>query len=590
MRNMMRYIRIISIILGIFMIFPLFAVGAGAAAQEQADAFIAVIGPLATEDMRQTGILASLTVSQAIHESGFGTSNIAVKTNNLFGIKAYSSWKGRVYCTKTSTVYSNLEEAESIIGTALFNTYTESFFRVYSSWAESVSDHSRLFTTNNRYANLRGLTDYKLAAKYVVDDGYCGDPGYTATLIYYIEKFELYNFDITSTEPGPVNSVDIGADELCLEIGKSVTVNPSVTSSAETGYTLLYSSSDPVVASVSSSGVIKGLSVGRAVVTVTAGGKTDSAAVYVCKAGESMYKGITTGMINCRSEPSTNGGYTTVVGTLDPGAALIIFGNPVADGWYLVYGRGQNGNWMTGYSYNSYISITGTFAGDTPGTNEPVPDPDPDLDPVIATSYQIGVTTGRLNQRSGPSSNYSLVGTLASDTKVLLIGEPENGWYHCVGYSETGKIIEGYSGGTYINVLGGFLATSGLPLSEEDGYLTGINLGTTVSALTDALRYAGAEVYSKTGTAMPGSEVFANGCTVKFTWCGKTYITKTLLIKGDVDCDGKVTALDYVSLRLHILGVSTLTGVKLKAACLCGGTTPSVLDYITVRLSILGVQ
>ena len=49
--------------------------------------FIATLGPLATEDMAKTGILACITIAQAILESGWGTSELAVNANNFFGMK-----------------------------------------------------------------------------------------------------------------------------------------------------------------------------------------------------------------------------------------------------------------------------------------------------------------------------------------------------------------------------------------------------------------------------------------------------------------------------------------------------------------------
>jgi flagellum-specific peptidoglycan hydrolase FlgJ len=39
-------------------------------------------------------ILPSLTIAQAILESGWGSSKLSQKANNLFGIKASSSWSG----------------------------------------------------------------------------------------------------------------------------------------------------------------------------------------------------------------------------------------------------------------------------------------------------------------------------------------------------------------------------------------------------------------------------------------------------------------------------------------------------------------
>lgn len=49
--------------------------------------FISKVAPAAVEDMRKHRVPASLTIAQAILESGWGTSELATKANNLFGIK-----------------------------------------------------------------------------------------------------------------------------------------------------------------------------------------------------------------------------------------------------------------------------------------------------------------------------------------------------------------------------------------------------------------------------------------------------------------------------------------------------------------------
>lgn len=59
--------------------------------------FLAMVGTLAQADMQKSGILASLTIAQAILESGWGTSELATKANALFGIKADARWSGRAY-------------------------------------------------------------------------------------------------------------------------------------------------------------------------------------------------------------------------------------------------------------------------------------------------------------------------------------------------------------------------------------------------------------------------------------------------------------------------------------------------------------
>ena len=66
--------------------------------------FIERVGALAAADMQKSGVLASLTIAQAILESGWGKSGLTVKGNALFGIKAGKSWTGAVYSGKTQRV------------------------------------------------------------------------------------------------------------------------------------------------------------------------------------------------------------------------------------------------------------------------------------------------------------------------------------------------------------------------------------------------------------------------------------------------------------------------------------------------------
>ena len=147
--------------------------------------FIEKIGVMAREDMKKTKILASLTIAQAILESNWGRSSLAVApNNNLFGIKG--SYNGQ-YCTFPTSEYINGKWVK-----------VNANFRKYPSWAESIADHSALFNNYNRYANLRGCTDYKLACKYVREDGYATDPSYTNKLINLIEGNNLQRFDLKS--------------------------------------------------------------------------------------------------------------------------------------------------------------------------------------------------------------------------------------------------------------------------------------------------------------------------------------------------------------------------------------------------------
>lgn len=142
--------------------------------------FVDRVSVLAVADMKKSGILASLTIAQAILESGWGKSALTREKNNLFGIKG----KGAKFKTFE---YINGKRVD----------ITDSF-KVYPDWETSVTDHSALFHRLSRYHNLIGETDYKEACKKVFADGYATAPNYTQALISLIEQYRLYEYDVTS--------------------------------------------------------------------------------------------------------------------------------------------------------------------------------------------------------------------------------------------------------------------------------------------------------------------------------------------------------------------------------------------------------
>ena len=123
-------------------------------------------------------------IAQAILESGWGKSGLTVKANALFGIKAGTSWKGRVYSTKTQECYDGVN----------FTTVT-ALFRAYGSWEESVADHSALLTGAARYKAVVGERDYKTACRAIKAAGYATDPQYADKLIRLIESYGLTAYD-----------------------------------------------------------------------------------------------------------------------------------------------------------------------------------------------------------------------------------------------------------------------------------------------------------------------------------------------------------------------------------------------------------
>lgn len=126
-------------------------------------------------------ILPSISAAQAVLESGWGKSQLAILGNNLFGIKG--SYKGQ------SILFPTLEYIDGKWITV------NAEFRKYPSWHESVEDHGVFFHENPRYHNLIGVEDYVKVANLLSQDGYATDPDYASKIISTIRANNLDNWD-----------------------------------------------------------------------------------------------------------------------------------------------------------------------------------------------------------------------------------------------------------------------------------------------------------------------------------------------------------------------------------------------------------
>jgi len=132
---------------------------------------------VAIEHMEIYGIPASITMAQAIVESGSGNGVLARTANNHFGIKCGSTWKG-------GKVYHD-DDAKG------------ECFRAYASARESFDDHAEFLHTRSRYEFLFSYAsdDYVNWAKGLKKAGYATAPTYAEGLIRVIETEKLYLLD-----------------------------------------------------------------------------------------------------------------------------------------------------------------------------------------------------------------------------------------------------------------------------------------------------------------------------------------------------------------------------------------------------------
>lgn len=131
----------------------------------------------AVDNMEVYGIPASITMAQAILESGFGNGYLARVANNHFCIKCKKSWTGRT-----------ITHADD---------RPDDCFRVYDTAEESFADHADFLCSGKRYEFLFAydITDYESWAKGLKKAGYATAEDYAERLISVVERYNLSLLD-----------------------------------------------------------------------------------------------------------------------------------------------------------------------------------------------------------------------------------------------------------------------------------------------------------------------------------------------------------------------------------------------------------
>ena len=168
-------------------------------------AFIESIAPAAVACMKDTGVPASVTLAQAILETGWGQS---VKGKNWFGIKGTGRMTRIIRAAlKAGTFRDDMvppdlqvlwtHEFVSVNGeTRKRKIRIRDVFRRYETDQESFEDHARLFLAAPRYSGAMEVTaDAREFIRRVAEAGYSTSPTYAENCIAIIDKYKLDAYD-----------------------------------------------------------------------------------------------------------------------------------------------------------------------------------------------------------------------------------------------------------------------------------------------------------------------------------------------------------------------------------------------------------
>jgi flagellum-specific peptidoglycan hydrolase FlgJ len=158
-------------------------------------AFVKAAAVAAQASEAATGVPASVTIAQAILESGWGEHHMD-DANNYFGIKAQVK-NGQVVVTPPATgfVDRNTKEFDHQ-GHAFFVT---AHFRKYADMAGSFTDHGLFLKNSARYADAMSAyaanKDANEFARGIAKAGYATDPNYAQLLISIMTSNNLFQFN-----------------------------------------------------------------------------------------------------------------------------------------------------------------------------------------------------------------------------------------------------------------------------------------------------------------------------------------------------------------------------------------------------------
>jgi len=142
--------------------------------------FIKFLADYACSFSKESGIPVSVTIAQAILETGWGKATIN-DANNLFGIK----------CKDDNCIKALTKECDKNNNCQS----QEGNFQKYNSFSDSIKDHAKLLLGGRYIEALKYANDPKEYARKIHQAGYASDPYYSEKLINIMNSNELYKYD-----------------------------------------------------------------------------------------------------------------------------------------------------------------------------------------------------------------------------------------------------------------------------------------------------------------------------------------------------------------------------------------------------------
>ena len=364
--------------------------------------------------------------------------------------------------------------------------------------------------------------------------------------------------------------------------------------------------SNTAVASVDENGNVTAVGEGLVMISLAFDGEIAlSVTVYV---GTAAYETVVANQ-NVYIRASSESG-SEILGLLKKGqeAKLIL---DTGDGWYHVLAV-IDGVPIEGYSYSRYYDHIQEEDPPNPIPPSEEPSEDPSEEPSeggsesgegdSVISYPLGEVNveDSLNVRDTPGTTGEKIAKLGNGAQVVILEdvihvETETvykDWYH-IRFTYQGEEMEGYVSTEYILLVG----TVEIPTEPEepeepryptdDLYVTEILAGTTLSAFLADFDH-NVRIFRADGTELGANDLLCTGDEIRF-YIGQTVIyTRLAVVKGDLNGDGTVNAMDYAMAKRIVLGTHEASAATIRAAAITDGVTVRAMDYVKIKRVVLG--
>jgi flagellum-specific peptidoglycan hydrolase FlgJ len=147
--------------------------------------FLSKTVPAALATQKQFGVPASITLAQAILESGWGQSGLAINADNYFGIKATQLSDPETYVEMPTNEYVKGVKVKLMAD-----------FERYISATASFKAHAQLLANAARYKPAMAVaSDPDHFAIELQQCGYSTSPSYAVDLMLLVKQFDLQQYD-----------------------------------------------------------------------------------------------------------------------------------------------------------------------------------------------------------------------------------------------------------------------------------------------------------------------------------------------------------------------------------------------------------